>query len=172
MGASTRILIAMKRIGIVLILLLAFCGIANAAYIAKNESSGTPLLCNLENLSGCNIVVASPYSSFLGISVAEYGVVFYSIIFILAALELFLLSVFVRRLIQGLSLLGVIASACFVLLQIFVIKAFCIYCTISALISLLIFVCASMLEPLPENIRRVVSRKTKSSPSLPMPPAP
>lgn len=172
MGASARILSAMKRISIVLMLLLAFCGIANAAYIAQNESSGTPLLCNLENLSGCNIVVASPYASFLGISVAEYGVVFYSIIFVLAALELFLLSAFVRRLLQGISLLGVIASACFVLLQIFVIKAFCIYCTISALISLLIFVCASVIEPLPKSVRDTLSFRKKSSASLPMPPLP
>lgn len=163
----------MKRVGIVAILVLAFCGIADAAYIAQNESSGTPLLCNIENLSGCNIVVASPYSSFFGISVAEYGVVFYSVIFILAALELLMLNKILRRVLQGLSLAGVVASLTFMLIQIFVIKAFCIYCTASALISLLIFISATFIEPLPEHIRKIkiLSRPSKSSPPLSMPPA-
>lgn len=161
----------MKRIGVVLIVLLAFLGIANAAYLAQSESNGTPLLCNIENLSGCNIVVASPYSSFLGISIAKYGVVFYSSIFILAALELLLFNNFLRRTLQGFSFVGVVVSFFFILLQIFVIKAFCIYCSVSALISLLIFVSASFIEPLPK-IREVLSRSSKSVSSFTMPPLP
>ena len=153
-----------------IIVLLAFFGIADASYIAQSESSGTPLLCNIENLSGCNIVVASPYSTLFGFSVAEYGVVFYSIIFALAVLELLMFNKFLRRVLQVLSLAGVVVSFFFILLQIFIIKAFCIYCSVSSFISLLIFISAILIEPLPERMQKLI--RHKSPQSLSMPPAP
>src|SRR3989338_6577488 len=78
----------MKRIGVVAVLILAFLGLANSAYLAQQETSGDPLLCNIQNFSGCNIVAASEYSKLFGIPLAEYGVLFYGILFVLAALEL------------------------------------------------------------------------------------
>lgn len=138
----------MKRAGVIAILILAFLGLADSAYIAQHEMSGTPLLCDITNLSGCNIVVASPYSYLFGIPLAEYGIIFYSILFVLAALELVIFDQLLRRVLQGVSLVGVIASLYFTLVQIFVLEAFCIYCLASALIALLILIFASFIEPL------------------------
>lgn len=138
----------MKRAGVVLILLFAFAGLADSAYLAQHELNGTPLLCSIQNLSGCNIVAQSPYSVLFGIPIAEYGVLFYAIVFVAAALELALFDRLLRRALQGLATIGVLISLYFVLIQVFVIGALCIYCLGSALLTLCIGIVASMLEPL------------------------
>ena len=138
----------MKRIGVAFILVLSLLGLADSAYLAQHEASGTPLLCNIQNLSGCNTVAASQYSRLFDIPLAEYGVLFFSILFVLAALELVIFDRLLRRVLQGVSLVGVIASLYFILIQAFVIQAFCIYCLVSALITLFIFILAGLIEPL------------------------
>lgn len=136
-----------KRAGVILIMVLAFCGVANSAYLVQSEASGTPLICNIQNLSGCNIVAASEYSHIFGVSLAQYGLLFYSIVFVLAALELVIFDRLLRRVLQALSIVGLIVSIYFTLVQIFLINALCIYCLISAAIALLIFICATRIEP-------------------------
>src|SRR5450756_2536745 len=106
MNGKARILGVMKRVGVVLILILAFAGLADSAYLAQHEASGTPLLCNIQNLSGCNIVANSQYSHIFGIPTAEFGVLFYSILFVLAALELVIFDRLLRRVLQGFALIG------------------------------------------------------------------
>lgn len=155
----------MKRIWVVGILFLAFFGVADSAYIAQNEINGTPLICDIQGISGCNIVANSQYSYFFDIPLSEYGVLFYGIIFVLAALELILFDRILRRVLQGMSIVGVLASLYFTFLQVFFIGAFCIYCLASALIALLILIFASRIEPL-----RKVSPPQPHTPHLPMPP--
>ncbi|MFA6503167.1 MAG: vitamin K epoxide reductase family protein [Candidatus Paceibacterota bacterium] len=138
----------MKRIGVVCILLLAFCGVADSAYLAQHEIDGTPLICNIQNLSGCNVVAASQYSQLFGVPLAEYGVLFYGIMFVLAALELVLFDRLLRRVLQGFAFIGILASLYFTFVQVFMIGAFCIYCIASAVITLLIFIFATLIEPL------------------------
>jgi uncharacterized membrane protein len=137
----------MRRIGVVAILILAFCGLANAVYITQHEISGTPLLCDIQNLTGCNIVANSPYAHLFGIPVAAYGIFFYSVLFILTALELVFFNTFLRRLLQEVALLGVIASLYFTVIQVFFIRAFCIYCIASASITLIVFILTFFIEP-------------------------
>ena len=132
-----------KRLWTVLILLLAFCGIAVSAYLAGQA----PL--------------------------AWYGVALYSIVFILAALELLMYRWYLRRLVQGFAFIGLVAAAWFTILQGVGIEAFCIHCVVSAVISLLIFICAALLEPLrPWPPVREALPPPSSPPTLLMPPAP
>ncbi|KKW39419.1 hypothetical protein A3I46_00380 [Candidatus Kaiserbacteria bacterium RIFCSPLOWO2_02_FULL_54_13] len=138
----------MKRAGVVLILVLSFAGIADSAYLAQHKANGTPLICNIQNLSDCNIVANSQYSYIFGIPIAELGVLFYSIMFVLAALELALFDRLLRRVLQAFSLVGLLISIFSTIVQVFVINALCIYCLASALISLLIFVLATLIEPI------------------------
>lgn len=152
----------MKRIGVVLILALAFFGLADSVYLAQHQVSGIPLLCNIQSLSGCNIVAASQYSHIFGIPLAEFGILFYSVIFVLAALEIVIFDQLLRRALQAISLVGVISSLYFTLVQVFVIGAFCIYCFVSALITLLILIFASLIEP--------IRRRTHRVPPPPVPP--
>ena len=161
----------MKRIGVVFILTLAFFGIADSVYLAQHELAGTPLLCNIQNLDGCNIVADSEYSRVFGVPIAEFGVLFYAILFALAALELVLFDRLLRRVLQGISFFGVLASLYFTIVQIFFIGAFCIYCSFSAVTALLIFILATRLEPMR---KRTIVTPPPAPPaettSLPMPP--
>lgn len=138
----------MKRVGVVLIALFAFFGLANSLYLAQSEASGAPLLCNIQNFLGCNTVTESEYARLFGVPLAEYGVVFYGILFALAALEIVLYHRLVRRVLQIGALFGLIASLYFTFVQMFLIDAFCIYCLASALVALLIFISASFIEPI------------------------
>ncbi|MSU74494.1 vitamin K epoxide reductase family protein [Candidatus Kaiserbacteria bacterium] len=153
----------MKRIGVVAILVLAFCGIADSAYLTQHELSGTPLLCNTQGFSDCNTVAESKYSDIFGIPIAEFGLLFYSTLFILAALELVLFDQLLRRVLQGLSFVGVIASLYFTFVQVSLISAFCIYCIVSAFLTLLILLFATLIEPI---------KKKASLPSVTVPPSP
>lgn len=162
-----------KRFGVLSMLLFAFMGLADAAYLAQHVASGLPIICTVAGLSDCNTVAQSPYSRILGIPIAYVGVFYYGILFMLAALELVLIDLFLRRVLQGAALVGVVASLGFVLLQGLIIKAFCIYCLLSAVLAALSFIAATMIEPLP-NVRTLVAKRaqTKVSQSLPMPPLP
>lgn len=138
----------MKRAGVVLILLLAFFGLADSFYLAQHELSGTPLLCTVQNLSDCNVVATSRYSRIFGVPLSELGILFYSIMFVLAALEIVIFDQLLRRVLQALALVGMLSSLYFTFVQILVINAFCIYCLASTLTALLIFILATLIEPI------------------------
>ena len=138
----------MKRAGVVFILLLAFCGLSDSIYLAEHEANNAPLLCNVQNLSGCNVVATSQYAHLFGISIAEYGVIFYALMFVVAALELVVFDRLLRRVLQVVSIIGVVMSLYLTFLEFFVLHALCIYCLASALIALLIFFFACFIEPL------------------------
>lgn len=141
-----------KRVATGAILFLAFCGLADSAYLLQHATAGSPLLCDpTVTLTGCNIVAQSPYAYLFGIPVAEYGLIFYGLLFFVAAFELLLFHHLVRRMMQGLSLLGFAMSVYFVGIQFFVINALCIYCLASAVIAFLIFTLAFLLEPVRKN---------------------
>lgn len=160
----------MKRTGVVLILVLAFFGLADSAYLAQHEASGTPLICNIQNLSGCNTVANSPYSHIFGIPVAELGVLFYSILFVLAALELVIFDQLLRRVLQAMAVVGLAVSLYSTFVQAFIIQALCVYCLFSALMTVFIFILATRIEPL--LLKKVMQQAPPSSPHLTMPPAP
>lgn len=159
----------MKRISVALILVFAFFGLADSIYLAQHALNGTPLLCDVQNFSGCNTVASSQYSRIFGIPLAEFGVLFYSIIFVLAALELVIFDQLLRRMLQLISLVGVLSSSYFIFVQMYIINAFCIYCFASALIALCIFVLATLIEPIRKREHSVPP--PTSPPHFSMPPA-
>jgi len=175
----------MKRIGVVAILLLAFCGLADSIYLAQHQVTGAPLICNVQNFTDCNIVANSPYAYLFGIPLAQYGVLFYSILFVLAALELVLFDRILRRFIQGAAIIGLLGSLYFEAVQVFLIGALCIYCLASAIISLAIFIFATLIEPMrkredfppssdmsdpAEIVASTAQSQTTEETRLPMPP--
>ncbi|MEK7460020.1 MAG: vitamin K epoxide reductase family protein [Patescibacteria group bacterium] len=126
------------------IILLSFIGFADSSYLLAKRLSGAPIPCAL-GFSGCDTVDKSPYSAFLGIPLSAYGMAFYLIIGFLAILYLDTKRVLFARLILPIATLGFISSAYFVYLQAFVIKAFCIFCLVSAGVSALLFILAVMI---------------------------
>ena len=146
-----------KRLGVVLILVFAFAGLADSVYLAQHELAGTPLICNIQDLSGCNAVAQSAYAHLFGIPIAEYGILFYAIVFVLAALELVIFDRFLRHALQAFALVGLLCSLVFECVQIFLIHALCAYCLCSAIATLLIFIAASFIEPIPRRPSRGLS---------------
>ena len=125
-------------------LLLAFAvvGIAVAFYDAYQLYNGQALWCP-PPINGCNEVANSPYARIYNLPVGYFGVVYYLYMFGLAALLAFdPFSRGLRFAALAYSALGVSFSIYFMYLQIAFIHAFCIYCLVSAVTTLLLFIAA------------------------------
>ncbi|MBM2817838.1 MAG: Vitamin epoxide reductase family protein [Parcubacteria group bacterium] len=132
---------------------VSFLGFLDASYLSVKHFVGTPPPCSV--LRGCEEVTTSQYSVIGGIPVALLGAIYYLAIFIL------ILSVLKKRNMFSssgaenvaganedkllnftacLTVIGLLASLWFIYLQLFVIKAICLYCMFSALTSTALFV--------------------------------
>jgi uncharacterized membrane protein len=121
---------------------LALIGLAVAVYDSSMIYTSQPLWCP-PPIDGCNEVAASPYARILGLPVGYYGVVFYLFMFGLAVLLAF--DPYSRGLRLGAVLYtcaGVLFSFYFMVLQLAFIRAFCIYCLVSAVTTVLLGVAA------------------------------
>jgi uncharacterized membrane protein len=85
-------------------------------------------------------VAQSPYSHLFGVPLALYGVFFYGLLFVLAALALWVSRPLIARGLTALGVVGLLASIAFLGIQLFLIKAVCLYCLASAVISFLLFI--------------------------------
>jgi uncharacterized membrane protein len=112
--------------------LLALLGLADALYLTIEHVTGQSVRCTI--LAGCSAVLSSPYAVVAGIPLAAVGAAAYFIVFSLAILTLF-----GYRFAGGILLVLVIAmffvSLWLIYLQGFVIREFCQYCLLSALIT-------------------------------------
>lgn len=130
-----------------LTLVFSLLGIADAWYLAEHALTKTALSCGIgpSELSGCNTVAQSAYARFFDIPLGIYGVVFYALV-LLVILSLYLRETRHRlRLLVILGVIGMVFSFYFEGLQIFVIKALCIYCLGSFFLSIGIFAASLML---------------------------
>lgn len=129
---------------------VSFLGFLDASYLTIKNFMGTPLPCSI--LRGCEEVTRSQYSTIVGIPVALLGAIYYLTIFVLVILYLNKKKSSLRnadrniddddgllRFIARLTIIGMLASLWFVFLQVFVIKAICLYCIFSAITSFLLF---------------------------------
>jgi len=125
-----------------LMLALALVGVGTAFYDAYSIYNSEALWCP-PPINGCNEVANSPYARIFNLPVGYFGVVYYLYMFGFAALLAF--DPFSRGLrfsALAYSALGVCFSIYFMYLQIAFIHAFCIYCLVSAVTTLLLFVAA------------------------------
>ncbi|HUI95268.1 MAG TPA: vitamin K epoxide reductase family protein [Xanthobacteraceae bacterium] len=121
---------------------LALVGLAVATYDSIMVSSGLPLWCP-PPIDGCNVVATSPYARMLGLPIAYYGVGFYLGILGIAVLLAIRPSSRMLRLAAVLCTgAGVLFSLYFMVLQIGFIHAFCIYCLVSGVTTLLLAIAA------------------------------
>lgn len=120
------------------LLTVSFVGFLDSFYLTTKHYSGTALNCSL--LHGCEQVTTSQYSTFFNIPIALLGVLYYLTIFILISLYLDTKNKRILTILPFLTPIGFLASGYFVYLQLFTIKAICIYCMLSALTSTAIFI--------------------------------
>ncbi len=125
-----------------LMLALALIGIAVAFYDSYAIYNHQPLWCP-PPVDGCNIVADSPYGRIFGLPLGYFGLVYYLYMFGLVALLAF--DPFSRGLRWGTlfyAAVGISLSIGFMYIQFTYIRAFCIYCLISAVTTLLFFIAA------------------------------
>jgi uncharacterized membrane protein len=101
---------------------LVLAGIAVAGYLTWAHYSGETVACLR---SGCETVQKSSYSEVAGVPVAALGLAFYAAMFLLVSWDE---SENVRVAAAALAFVGVLFSAYLLVLQAFVIHAFCIWC--------------------------------------------
>jgi uncharacterized membrane protein len=125
-----------------LMLALALIGIADAFYDSYAIYNGQLLWCP-PPIDGCNTVAASPYARILGVPLGYLGLAFYVA---MLGLALWLRLAPVSRALRWVALLytaaGLGASTYFFYVQRTYIHAFCIYCLISGVLTLLLFIAA------------------------------
>ena len=120
----------------IVLTVLSLIGFFDSAYLTAEHYTGNIPPCFIA--TGCETVTTSAYSVVAGIPVALAGSIYY---FVLFFLTIGLLSGAKNNLkwISILSGFGFLASVYFVSLQLFVIKAICTYCMISAITTTTIF---------------------------------
>lgn len=122
----------------IFILLVSFLGFVDAAYLTIEHFRGLTPPCSV--IIGCELVTTSRYAVVFNIPVALLGSLFYFTVLILAVAYLESQN---RKFLTAAAVLtpfGFLASVWFVYLQVYVIKAICIYCVGSALSSTILFI--------------------------------
>jgi uncharacterized membrane protein len=118
------------------LIILSFLGFADSTYLSYTALTHTALTCSIKGLDGCNVVAQSVYSHLFGIPLALYGVGFYVLLFVLALLVVLVPIRLAHDALAALGVIGLVMSVFFMLIQEFLIKAICVYCLGSAIISL------------------------------------
>jgi uncharacterized membrane protein/thiol-disulfide isomerase/thioredoxin len=124
-----------------LVPLLALLGIGVASYLAYVEVTHVEAVCG--PVGECNIVQSSSYAQLFGITIAIWGLLNYLAILVLWAGQQFLSGKFASWCLFGLVLLtvfGTLFSIYLTSLELFAIKAICLWCLSSAVITTLIMI--------------------------------
>ena len=133
-----------------IIFILSLLGLFISAFLAYEYSLSSPVICPIAG-AGCEIVRKSIYSSLFGISLPYFGIAFYLVI---AILSIILANKYIKR-ISDLRILGSFFGFAFgvylTLAEAFLIKAYCIWCIISFIISILILYLAFLKHKKNEN---------------------
>lgn len=124
---------------------VSFIGFVDSAYLLADHYFKLPLPCSVTN--GCETVLTSPYAMVGPIPLAFFGVLYYLVVMFFA------LYIYTERTVSrtqilaifALTLVGFLMSVMFMSIQIFLIKAICLYCAFSALCTLLLLICGSWL---------------------------
>jgi uncharacterized membrane protein len=125
-----------------LMLIFAFIGMAIASYDVIGIYNNWLLWCP-PPIDGCNTVAYSPDGRIFGVPIGVYGLIFYLIMIVLAALlAFFRYSRRLRLVVLLYAVIGVLFSIYFFYLDLAFIRAFCIYCLISAILTVLLLVYA------------------------------
>jgi uncharacterized membrane protein len=112
--------------------LLSLLGLTDALYLTIEHVTGQSVKCTI--LAGCSAVLSSPYAVVAGIPLAAIGAAAYFAVFSLAILTLFGYSS-AGKVMRVLVVVMFLVSLWLIYLQAFVIREFCQYCLLSALIT-------------------------------------
>ena len=132
----------MKKLYVVAAL-LALLGIADALYLTIEHVTGQSVRCTI--ISGCSAVLSSPYAVVAGIPLAAVGGAAYFTVFSLAILAIFGYRIAGKLLLPFVGAMFLV-TLWLIYLQAFVIREFCQYCLLSALITMTLLVVAVFIN--------------------------
>src|SRR5918998_3627362 len=113
--------------------LVALAGLADAIYLTAQHLSGQSVRCMV--VTGCDEVLQSSYATVAsGVPVAAVGLAAYFTAFSLATLAAFGYDG-ARKLLTPVVAVMFLATLWFLYLQAFVIRAYCVYCLLSAAVT-------------------------------------
>lgn len=115
--------------------IVSLIGLADSIYLAVEHVSGRSVRCTI--VSGCSEVLSSPYASFRSVPLALIGAVAYFTVFSLATLAAFGYRTAGRLLVFVVAGMFLV-TLWLVYLQAFVIKAYCQFCLLSAVVTLVL----------------------------------
>lgn len=126
---------------------LSIGGIINAGYLVYKHQNGKKksLICPMDH--DCTVVTESKWSKIFGVRNEILGLLFF-IFVLLAILSTFVFTEFTPTIYLLLFVAtggAVLFSVFLVLVQIYVIKDYCFYCIISAILTLLVFINTAFL---------------------------
>lgn len=132
-----------------LLILFTVSGIVDAGYLTYEHYRQVTPPCTVNHLlpiaSDCGKVLRSSYSVMFGIPLTVLGLFQYFLFLIaIIALIIFRKRIFVYWIIVQ-STIGAIFSLYLMYIQLVILKSFCIYCTLSALLSFIIFFLSSKI---------------------------
>jgi uncharacterized membrane protein len=117
------------------LLLLSFLGLVDTFYLGLKR--GTPVPCSIT--TGCEEVLNSRFSTFAGIPISWFGFAFYLAVFSAAVFSVFSDEDRLLRWVFWPALSGFVISIGLVAVQAFILRAYCQYCLVSAILTSLIF---------------------------------
>ena len=124
--------------------LFSFLGLIDASYLAAKHYTRTIPPC--ASVKVCEVVTTSQYATIGGISVALLGAIYYLAVLVISIAIIDTKSDRLKKFLARFSVIGLLASIWFISLQLFVIKALCLYCLVSAFSSTTIFITAFFLK--------------------------
>ena len=124
------------KVVVIAFLVLSAIGFLDATYLTVEHYKGSVPPCAIQ---GCEIVLMSGQSVIVGVPVALLGAIYYLAILIMSIAFLESKNISILRVASYLTIIGIVASAYFVYLQLFVIQQICQYCMISAITSTALF---------------------------------
>lgn len=129
---------SIKRWIVITFATVSFIGFLDATYLTALHYLNVIPPCIVT--SGCETVLTSEYNTLFGIIPnALLGSLYYLTLFILAIISLEFAQRRALALTALLTPIGFLMSAYFVYLQLFVLKAICFYCMVSAAASMILF---------------------------------
>jgi uncharacterized membrane protein len=111
---------------------VSLVGLADSIYLTVEHLSGNSVRCTI--ISGCSEVLSSPYATIHDVPLAAIGAAAYFLVFSLATLAAFRYKSAGQLLIPVVALM-LLTTVWLVYLQAFVIKHFCQFCLLSALVT-------------------------------------
>lgn len=128
---------------IVLILIVALIGFADAIYLTIEHYQGAIPPCSV--VSGCEKVLTSAYSIVAGIPVSLLGSLYYLIISIGLFTYLDTKKSDILKWTLSLTVFGLFMSLWFIFVQAVLLHAWCLYCLGSATSSIILFILANVV---------------------------